>query len=114
MKNSQLPPPFDCLLPAQLQEAQKLCKLNSLNLQEQCEALKGLVKDNPANYLLTVLRRGGFAGAAEVAARAREAEKSNAADRQRVVDAQRRGEIPPYLRRAAASEGEQRGNSDEM
>lgn len=109
VKNIQLPlpAPFNGLLPVELEEAKKLCKLSNLNLQEQAEALKAKAKDNPTNYLLTVLRRGGFAGAAEVAARAREAEKSNTATRQRVEAAQRRGEIPPYLRRASAAQGGQ-------
>lgn len=70
----ELPHPFNALLPSQLVEAQRLCKLNNLNLQEQAEALKGLAKDNPTNYLLKVLRTGGFAGATEAAVKAREAE----------------------------------------
>lgn len=71
----QLPPPFNKLLRVELQEAVKLCKQHQLNLQEQAEALKGMVKDNPAFYLLKVLRTGGFAGAAEMATKAREAAK---------------------------------------
>lgn len=100
-----LPHPFRDLPPAQLVEAGKLCKLNNLSLQEQCEALKSLVRENPANYLLKVLRNGGFAGAAEVAAKAREAEESNAEVRKIVEDAHRLGDIPRWERVAQMQGG---------
>lgn len=87
----KLPSPFNTLLPTQLVEAHKLCKLNNLNLHQQAQALKGLVKDNPANYLLKVLRNGGYAGAAEVALKVKEAEASKL-DRKAASAAQREAE----------------------
>lgn len=95
-----LPYPFAKLLPAQIQEANRLCDKQGLNLQEQVHAIKALNTeiDNPAHYLLTVLRKGGVAGAAELAVTVEESAASLAINRKRIEDAQRRGDIPRWAR----------------
>lgn len=98
-----LPYPFDKLLPAHRQEALRLCSKLGLNLQEQVQAIKALNTKiaNPAHYLLAVLRKGGLAGAAELAATVEESAASLAINRKRIEDAQRRGDIPRWARQVA-------------
>lgn len=98
-----LPYPFDKLLPAHRQEAVRLCSKHGLNIQEQVHAIKALHTeiDNPAHYLLTVLRKGGIAGAAELVEKVKESAASIATNRKRIEDAQRRGDIPRWARQEA-------------
>lgn len=99
-----LPYPFDKLLPAYSQEATRLCNKHSLNIQEQVQAIKALNTEieNPAHYLLTVLRKGGVAGAAELVAKVKTSAASLEISRKRIEDAQLRGDIPRWARKVAA------------
>lgn len=101
---SQLPPQFAALDQRTLARLERACRAQSLDLTEQAKALcleysqTGVEMRRPAGALMAKIKEGGIHRPEELVEVAKEAEVKREKERKRIEIAQKRGEIPRFMR----------------